>query len=220
MEHFDNRKQAGQLLAHNLKEFIDNPDVLLLALPRGGVPIGYEIAKVIHTPLDIFLVRKLGVPGHEELAMGAIAIGDVCILNQSILNAFNLTDAQIQPVYEKEKAELARRNILYRGDKPAPVIKDKIIILIDDGIATGATMRVAIVAIKSFQPKKIIVASPIAALDTYQSLKTEADDVICLATPSHLSSIGEWYKDFSQVEDSEVLEILKNRNKATSEKFL
>lgn len=206
---FSNRIEAGQLLAEQLKHYANRPDVLVLALPRGGVPIGFEITKKIHAPLDIFLVRKLGAPGYEELAMGAIAMGGITVINEDVIQNLHITQEAIEKVIQKEQAELERRNQLYRNNRPMPSIKNKIIILVDDGLATGATMRAAIKAVKTFLPKQIIVAVPVAALSTYLDLKKEVDDVVCLKTPEQLYSIGAWYAEFPQLEDEEVLRLLK-----------
>lgn len=212
MEKIPNRIVAGRLLADALKNYTDNPQVLVLALPRGGVPVAYEISRALHVPLDVFLVRKLGVPYHQELAMGAIAMGGVTILNSDIVQQMNITKNEIEAVTQKEEQELMRRNERYRNNKPLPVIKDKIIILVDDGLATGATMRAAIAALQKFNPTKIIIAVPVAPADTLYELQNLVDDVICTLTPTPFLSISLWYDEFPQTSDEEVCELLGKMN--------
>ncbi|HEY9618046.1 MAG TPA: phosphoribosyltransferase [Microcoleaceae cyanobacterium] len=206
---FKNRTVAGQLLAAQLLDYANRDDAIVLALPRGGVPIGFEVAKVLNVPLDILVVRKLGVPGHEELAMGAIAPGDVQILNQQIVQSCRVDDAALNQVIAREQQELERREQLYRDDRPALNLRDRTVILIDDGLATGATMRVAVQAVRQACPQQVIVAVPIGAPETCQELKTEAEQMICLETPRRFSSVGSWYDDFSQTTDEEVSTLLK-----------
>jgi putative phosphoribosyl transferase len=202
------RIEAGQLLASKLTNYADRSDVLVLALPRGGVPVAFEIATKLHLPLDVCLVRKLGVPGHQELAMGAIANGDIMAINRDVVDWLNITQKIIERVATKEKEELARRDRVYRGNRPFPEIRDRTIILVDDGIATGATLRAAIITLQEQQPKEIIVAVPIAPPSVYQSLNAEVDKVICLLQPDPLNSISLWYENFSQTTDREVCDLL------------
>jgi putative phosphoribosyl transferase len=209
---FWNRKQAGERLAVRLKGYADRDDVLILALPRGGVPIGFEIARHLHAPLDVFTVRKLGTPGQEELAMGAIAPGGIRELNQDIVDALMISDRDIERIVKQEQAELERREKAYRGDRPRPEIRDKIVILVDDGLATGASMRAAVHALRQMSPAKITVAVPVGAVDTCSDFRKLADEIICLATPEPFYGVGAWYEDFSQTSDEEVRELLDMAN--------
>lgn len=206
---FSDRVEAGKLLADELKQYIDRKDTLVLALPRGGVPVGFEIAKKLHVPLDVFLVRKLGTPGQEELAMGAIASGGVQVFNEDIIRTLNIPKFIIDSVIEQETEVINKRNLLYRGDHPFPTLKDLIVILVDDGIATGATVRAAIQGIKQLGSSKIIVATPVAPPSTVKDLTAEADEIVCLETPEPFYAIGAFYQDFSQTSDEEVCELLK-----------
>jgi predicted phosphoribosyltransferase len=203
-----NRRQAGQMLAAKLKAYANRPDVLVLALPRGGVPVAFEIAKALNLPLDVCLVRKLGTPGKKELAMGAIAMGGVVAINHDVVDWLKIPPEVIEQAIEQEEQELARRDRAYRGDRPLPAISDRTIILVDDGIATGSTLRAAITALKQQQPKAIIVAVPVAPPATCQDLKAEVDQVVCLSKPDPFYSISLWYEDFSQTSDSEVRDLL------------
>jgi predicted phosphoribosyltransferase len=182
--------------------------VIVLALPRGGVPVAYEVARALSAPLDIFLVRKLGVPGYEELAMGAVATGGVRVLNDEIVQGLRIPDYVIDAVAAWELQELARRERVYRGDRPRPNVQDHIAILLDDGLATGATMRAAIQALRQQQPGQIVVAVPTASPETCEEMRTEADDVVCAITPEPFHSVGLWYEDFSQTTDEEVRDLL------------
>jgi putative phosphoribosyl transferase len=206
---FHNRTEAGQLLAARLTAYANDPAVLVLALPRGGVPVGYEIAQTLNAPLDVCLVRKLGVPGQEELAMGAIAPDSIMILNNDVLRTIKISRQNLLDVATQEQQELERRMRVYRGDRPAAEIRDRVIILVDDGIATSSTLRAAITFLRRQQPQKIIVAAPVAPLSVYQALKQVVDDVVCLVTPDLLQSIGLWYQDFSQTDDEEVCSLLR-----------
>lgn len=203
-----NRAEAGQLLAMKLTAYANRSDVLLLALPRGGVPVAFEIAQKLNLPLDVCLVRKLGVPGREELAMGAIATGGVRAINEDIVESLHLSPEAIARVAEKEKRELARRERAYRGERPPPTVRNRTIILVDDGIATGATIEAAIATLRQQQPKGIIVAVPVAPPATCQKLEAEADRVVCLLQPQPLHSISLWYENFSQTTDEEVCTLL------------
>ena len=204
---FADRREAGKELATRLREYAGRADVLVLALPRGGVPVGYEVARALKAPLDVFLVRKLGLPGEEELAMGAIASGGIRVLNEEITR---YVDQQIiDSVAAQEEQELKRRERLYRGDRPAPVVHDRIIILIDDGLATGSTMRAAAIALRKLKPEKLVVAVPVAAAETCDEFRSEVDQVVCAMIPEPFVAVGLWYKDFSQTTDEEVRRLLE-----------
>jgi predicted phosphoribosyltransferase len=205
---FRDRREAGRLLATQLGNHANRPDVLILALPRGGVPVAFEVAQALHVPMDVYLVRKLGVPGHEELAMGAVASGDVRVLNDDIVRSLGIPEAMIEAVAARELQELARRARLYRDDRPPVDVHEKTIILVDDGLATGATMMAAVRALRQQKPGRIVVAAPVAATDTCEQLRAFADEVICAATPEPFRAVGLWYDDFSQTTDEEVKQLL------------
>jgi predicted phosphoribosyltransferase len=205
---YRDRTEAGRVLAERLGAYADRPDVIVLALPRGGVPVGYEVARALHAPLDVFIVRKLGVPGHEELAMGAVATGGVRVVNEQVVRALGIPDSVIDAVASWELEELRRRERLYRGDRPPPDVRGKTVILVDDGLATGSTMLAAVRALRQQQPARIVVAVPIAAPDTCELLRAEVDDVVCAVTPEPFYAVGLWYRDFSQTTDEEVRELL------------
>jgi putative phosphoribosyl transferase len=205
---FRDRRDAGRLLAFHLMAYANRSDLLVLALPRGGVPVAYEVARALHAPLDLFLVRKLGVPGHEELAMGAIASGGVRVLNDEVIRMAGITPDVIDLVTRAEQQELARREEAYRGTRPHPEIGGRIVILIDDGLATGSTMRAAVKAIRKQGPARVIVAAPIAAVETCEDLRAEVDEIICVRTPEPFFGVGLWYEDFSQTTDEEVRQLL------------
>ena len=207
---FLNRIQAGQMLAQKLQAYKNHEDVLVLALPRGGVPVAFEVATHLNVPLDICIVRKLGVPGHKELAMGAIAAENIIVLNQDIIDSLGIDQEQISQVINQELQELRRRDQVYRGHQPPVNVHNKIVILIDDGIATGATIRAAIAILRQQQPRKIIVAVPIASLSICKEFRLEVDDVVCLQSPEFMSAIGWWYEDFTQTTDQEVRTLLGN----------
>ena len=207
-QRFRNRTDAGRQLAEKLAAYADRPDVLVLALPRGGVPVGFEVARALGAPFDVFLVRKLGVPGYEELAMGAVATGGVRILNDEIVRGLGISEHEIDAAVARELQELARRERLYRGDRPPPDVAGRTVIVVDDGLATGATMRAAVAALRQQQPARTVVAVPTASPDTCEALKTEADDVICAITPEPFFAVGHWYEDFTQTTDNEVRELL------------
>jgi len=216
---FKNRVEAGKILAERLTEYEGRPDLLVLALPRGGVPVAFEVAKALAAPLDVFLVRKLGVPGHEELAMGAIASGGVRVLNEDVIGPLRIGKETIDRVATGEQAELERRERAYRGDRLWPSVNDRIVILVDDGLATGSTMRAAVVALKQQRPKKLVVAVPIAAAETCIDLRDEVDAIICAVTPRPFFGVGRWYTDFSQTTDEEVRELLgRSRDFGAAEK--
>jgi putative phosphoribosyl transferase len=204
----ENRQVAGQALAQALDAYHGRDDVIVLALPRGGVPVALEIALALGAPLDLMLVRKLGTPGQEELAMGAIASGGGRVMNEDIVQMLAISPQTIEQVAEQESRELQRRERAYRGDRPWPKLANKCVILVDDGLATGATMRASVKAVREQQPARIVVAVPVAPADTIARLREEADEVICLAEPEPFRAIGLWYVDFSQVSDDEVREML------------
>lgn len=205
---FKDRRVAGKLLAQELAAYAHRPDVLVLALPRGGVPVAFEIAKALNVPLDVIVVRKLGVPNQEELAMGAIASGGVRILNQQTVRDLNISDDQIARIALTEERELERREWLYRGDRPFPNPQGRTVILVDDGLATGATMWAAIVALHKQQPAQIVIAVPIAARQSCEELKNQVDKIVCIATPDPFYSVGLWYQNFPQTTDDEVCDLL------------
>lgn len=206
---FQDRTDAGQQLAQKLQAYSNRPDTIVLGLPRGGVPVAFEVAKALNAPLDVFVVRKLGVPGQEELAMGAIATGGTRILRDDILHALALPEAAIDQVTAQERQELERREKAYRDDRPAPDLKDRTVILVDDGLATGATMQVAVEALRQYQPAQIVVAVPTAAPETCRSFESKVDAVICAQTPEPFYAVGLWYKNFAQTTDQEVRDLLK-----------
>jgi putative phosphoribosyl transferase len=205
---FATRRDAGEKLAEKLMVYANRPDVLVLALPRGGVPVAYEVARVLYAPLDVFLVRKLGVPGYEELAMGAIATGGVRVLNKDVIDQIDIPESVIDAVAEREQEELQRREHLYREGRPRLDVRGRTVILVDDGLATGSTMRAAVAALRQMQPAKLIVAVPVAARETCDELEDEVDEVVCALTPDPFMAVGMWYSDFSQTSDDEVRELL------------
>jgi erythromycin esterase-like protein/predicted phosphoribosyltransferase len=209
---FRDRREAGRLLAEKLAAYADRSDVLVLALPRGGVPVAYEVARALGAPLDVFVVRKLGVPGYEELAMGAVATGGVRVLNEQLVERLGIPEQMIDAVAARERQELARRERLYRGGRPPPDVRGRTVILVDDGLATGATMHAAIQALRQQNPARIVVAVPTASPETCEEMKAKADDVICGITPEPFHAVGRWYRDFSQTTDEEVRLLLAQRN--------
>ena len=206
---FKDRTDAGRKLAARLTRYADQDNVLVLALPRGGVPVAYEVAKELKAPLDVFLVRKLGVPGHEELAMGAIASGGVRVVNEELVNYLGIPDQVIDGIAAVEQRELERRALAYRDDRPPPDVKDRIVILIDDGLATGSTMRAAALSLRLQKPRRIVVAVPVSSPETCDEFRSEVDEIVCAFTPQNLQGVGLWYEDFSQTSDEEVRELLK-----------
>jgi putative phosphoribosyl transferase len=215
MRAFKNRTEAGRQLAQKLVTYAHRSDVLVLALPRGGVPVAFEVAKALSLPLDICLVRKLGTPGHPELAMGAIAQGGLIVLNEDIIQWRRISQGAIDRVVETEQQELERRSRRYRGDRPLPHLRHRTLILVDDGIATGSTLRAAISTLKQQQPASIIIAVPVAPPSICQELNAEVDRVICLNRPTHLCSVSLWYDDFSQTTDEEVCRLLAQATRKT-----
>jgi putative phosphoribosyl transferase len=205
---FLDRRDAGQQLAAKLGHYAHRTDVLVIGLPRGGVPVAYEVAVALDAPLDILLVRKLGVPGERELAMGAIATGGVQLLNQKVVQALRIPDYVISAVAATEARELSRRERLYRGDIPAPFLHDRTIILVDDGIATGSTMRAAVSALRRQRPARIVIAVPVVAADTYRNLHMEADEVVAVLAPEYFVSVGAWYAEFPETSDEEIKTLL------------
>lgn len=212
---FRNRPGAGKQLARELMRYAGRGDVIVLALPRGGVPVGFEIARALSVPFDVFVVRKLGLPFHEELGMGAIASGGARVLNDEVIDLYAISDDEIERVVESEARELERRQRLYRGDRPFPHLGNRTVILVDDGLATGSTMRVAVMALREEHPDRIVVAVPVAARDTCDALRDLCDDVICLETPEPFSVVGQWYEDFEQITDEEVHAVLTRCRHAT-----
>lgn len=208
LQRFRNRTDAGRQLAERLAAYANRSDVLVLGLPRGGVPVGFEVARALGAPLDVFLVRKLGVPGYEELAMGAVASGGGRVLNDEIVRGLGISENEIDAAVARELEEVARRERLYRGDRPPPDVAGRTVILVDDGLATGATMRAAVAALRRQRPAGIVVAVPTASPDTCEALKAEADDVICAMTPEPFFAVGHWYDDFTQTTDEEVRDFL------------
>jgi len=205
---FANRREAGAVLAAQLERYKDRGDVVVLALPRGGVPVGYEVAKALRAPLDVFVVRKLGVPGHRELAMGAIGPGGVRVLNPSIVDWYRIPPRAIEEVAREELAELERREHAYRGARAPLDVAGKTVILVDDGLATGSTMKAAVQAVRELGPARVVVAVPTGAAETCASMRRLADEVVCARSPEDFSAVGQWYADFSQTSDSEVRELL------------
>ena len=211
---FRERHEAGRHLAAKLMRYAGRDDVTVLALPRGGVPVGYEVARALDAPLDVFLVRKLGLPGHEELAIGAIASGGVRVLNEDAIRAFGVTEEEIDQITTLEQQELSRRERAYRGNRPAPDVRGRIVILVDDGLATGATMAAAAAAVHRLGPGRVVIAAPVAAADTCRAMRSAADEVVCALTPQPFFAVGAWYEDFEQTSDEEVRELLRQAQNA------
>ncbi|HKC55167.1 MAG TPA: phosphoribosyltransferase [Vicinamibacterales bacterium] len=206
---FMDRRDAGRVLASRLRSYAGRDDVVVLALPRGGVPVAYEVASALGAPLDVFLVRKLGTPGHRELAMGAIASGGVRVLNDDVVRWYGIPESAIESVAREETEELERREHAYRRDRPAPDLADRIVILVDDGLATGSTMRAAAQAVRAHGPSRVIVAVPVGARQTCSEIAAVADEVVCARTPEPFSAVGQWYVDFDQTDDGEVRDLLQ-----------
>ena len=206
---FHDRFDAGRRLAADLARYADRPDVLVLGLPRGGVPVAHEVARVLHVPLDVFIVRKLGVPGHDELAMGALASGGVRVVNDEVIHHLGIGSPTIEAVAAREERELERRERLYRAGRKPPDVNGRTVILVDDGLATGSTVRAAVAALRRMNPAAVVVAVPVAAAETCAALRDQVDDIVCLETPEPFLAVGTWYSDFSQTSDDEVRELLK-----------
>jgi putative phosphoribosyl transferase len=209
---FQNRAQAGRFLADKLEAYAGRADVVVLGLPRGGIPVAFEVARRLQAPLAAFLVRKLGVPAHEELAMGAIASGGVCFLNAPLIEALGIPQRAIDEVVARERRELERREQVCRVGR-MPELRDRVVILIDDGLATGASMRAAVIAVRQHHPARIIVAAPVAAQETYREFEREVDEIVCVQTPEGFQGVGQWYEDFTQTTDEEARELLEQGSK-------
>ena len=206
---FKDRREAGQILARRLSAYAGRDDVFVLGLPRGGVPVAAEVARALRAPLDVFVVRKIGAPQQPELALGAIASGDVQVVNWYAVEALHISQETFNEIVARERAEIARRELAYRDGRPLPSLNGKTVILADDGLATGATMLAAVQALRQLGPARIVVAVPVAAADTCTELKREVDDVVCAATPEPFYGVGMWYQDFTQTNDEEVRQLLK-----------
>ena len=213
---FRDRSEAGQVLAGELEAYAGREDVLVLALPRGGVPVALEIARALHVPLDVFVVRKLGVPGHEELAMGAIAREGVLVLEPTVVEGLGIPPDVVAEVAAREEQERLRREREYRGDRPEPEVRGRTVILVDDGLATGSTMRAAVAALRKLQPERIVVAVPVAARSTCAQLAAEVDDIVCARMPEPFQAVGQWYVEFSQTTDEEVRDLLSRAERETA----
>ncbi len=214
---FEDRTDAGKKLAKQLTEYKDKKDVIVLGLPRGGVPVAYEVAKTLHAPLDVFIVRKLGVPGQPELAMGALASGGVRVMNDNVIRQSGVSEKQIEEIVEQERQILKEREEIYRQTRPNVEIAGKTVLLVDDGLATGASMRAAVSALQELNPEKIIIAVPTAPADTCEDFKSQVDQVVCLRNPSPFWGVGGSYQNFSQTSNEEVRELLERSEKELSE---
>jgi putative phosphoribosyl transferase len=217
MPYYRDRLSAGLVLGERLLKYAGRGDVLVLALPRGGVPVGYGVVRILELPLDVFVVRKLGVPGHEELAMGAIATGGVRVLNPDVVEALRIPDDVIAGAVDREERELFRREGLFRGSRPPPRTRGQTVILVDDGLATGSTMKAAVQALREQEPARIVVAVPVGAPSTCDAFRDEADEVVCAATPEPFRAVGLWYEDFTQTTDEEVRELLERAARERAE---
>jgi putative phosphoribosyl transferase len=206
---FRDRREAGRKLAGKLQSYRDRADVLVLALPRGGVPVGFELAQELNLPLDVFVVRKLGVPWQPELAMGAVASGGIRFLNRDVVRALGVSDQEISETTAREEANVRQRDLLFRNNRPAPKIAGQTVLVVDDGLATGSSMRAAVAALRQRSPERIIVAVPVGSASTCQEFETVADEVLCLVTPEPFWAVGQWYDDFSPTTDQEVQELLQ-----------
>jgi predicted phosphoribosyltransferase len=211
---FTDRHEAGRRLAAQLGAYANRDDVIVLALPRGGVPVAYEVARALKAPLDVFIVRKVGLPWHEELAIGALASGGVQLFDEELIRLYGLDARDVEAVVRRERRELERRERLYRGQRPFPNVLGKTVILVDDGLATGASMRVAVAALRRETPGRIVVAVPVSAPETCDAMRDVADDVVCAITPEPFQAVGVWYHDFEQTSDEEVHELLAHARAA------
>lgn len=212
MTRFKDRRDAGRTLAERLQHYAGRQDVLVLALPRGGVPVAYEVSRHLSAPMDIFIVRKLGLPAREELAIGAIATGGIRVLNEDVIRLLNVPEEVIRFVTKRELQELKRREQIYRGDRPELEVRDRTIILVDDGLATGASMRAAVKGLRAQHPARIVVAVPTAAAEVCEAFRREVDEIVCAITPEPFQGVGRWYEDFSQMTDDEVRSLLQESN--------
>jgi len=211
---FRDRRDAGRVLAERLRHYAGRQDVLVLALPRGGVPVGYEVARALQVPLDVFLVRKLGLPGREEFALGAIASGGVRVLNEDAFQYIDIPEEELNAVTSREQRELERRERAFRGDRPPPPIQGRTVILVDDGLATGSTMRAAVAALRRQSPAHLVVAVPVGSAATCADFQYEADEAICARTPEPFYAVGQWYDNFTQTTDEEVRDLLARARRA------
>jgi putative phosphoribosyl transferase len=218
MSLFRNRVAAGQALAGALDHYAGRPDALVLALPRGGVPVAFEVARALHLPLDVFVVRKIGMPGNEELALGALAAGAPPVLNEDLVQMLGVTPAAIAAATDKERAEVARRERAYRDDLPPPVLKDRVLLVVDDGLATGATMRAAVRALRLQAPARIVIAVPVSSREARAELSAEADEMVCLEAPESFYAVSVWYDEFPQTSDEEVRELVARARSEAGEK--
>lgn len=215
---FENREQAGEMLAQHLSAYAGRTDAIVLALPRGGVPVGYVVAKHLQLPLDVFLVRKLGMPGHEEFAMGAISSGGTRFLQEDVVRSYGISERVIDTVAQGELLELERREKLYRAGRPPLELAKRVVILVDDGLATGSTMKAAVLAVRKANPAKIIVAVPVGAAESFEKLRSDVDDIICLRTPEPFYAVGTWYVNFTQTSDDDVIRLLDDAAQETKER--
>jgi putative phosphoribosyl transferase len=213
---FRDRQHAGELLAEKLQRYAGRDNVLVLGLPRGGIPVALEVAQALGAPMDVFVVRKLGVPGHEELAMGALASGGVCVINESVVAELGIEEATIARVAAAENPELRRREHVCRGDEGPIEMGGRTVILVDDGIATGSTMRAAVLAVRAQDPERLVVAVPAADKQAYATFHAEVDEIVCLLTPEPFHAVGSWYEDFAPLSDEVVRELRERRTRAPS----
>ena len=205
---FRDRREAGKELAEQLARYAHEPDVIVLGLPRGGVPVAYEVAAALSVPLDVFVVRKLGVPGHEEYAMGAVAGGGIRVINEDVIRDLRIPPDAVERVERAERAEIERREVAYRGGAPAPPLAGRVVILVDDGLATGSTMLAAVAAVRTQHPGRVVVATPVASMEACDAVRREADDCVCVSVPDPFYGVGLWYLDFTQTTDEEVQRLL------------
>lgn len=217
MRKFRDRTDGGRQLAARLAKYKGRPNVVVLALPRGGVPVAAEVARILGAPLDVLVVRKLGLPGHEEFAIGALARGGVRVLDDDIVHRYGVSSADVAAIVRRETTELFRREALYRGNRPFPHLQGETVLIVDDGVATGATMRAALAAVTKESPSYVVAAAPIIAADTVEELDRYADEVVAIAKPDDLGSVGEWYKDFRQTSDEQVVRLLTTHSVAPAE---